>query len=357
MTDCPMRCARGFSRSTVRSARWKPLPCSSTRILPTPTCAAGRSAATAPGSPTGPHIKTHRTAAWALRQIELGAKGITVQTVGEAEVMADAGINDLFLTTNTLGAAKLARLGAVAKRTQPVGRRRQPGSRRRASPARAGGRRDDHACWSNATPAAAAAVSPIPQAIAELAKYIAGRDGLALWRADDLSRRRQAAAGRTGLLRRPSPPAARRGSRCRSSPPAAAPTCGRTRAWRRSPNTAPAHTSTTTARCSRAVRPRLDQCAMTVLATVVSRPTRGSRHHRRRLQGADLRPARSRRLWAGPGASGGGHLPAQRGARADRRLALRHDRRRLATAFTFCPTTPASSPTCSTACSSSATDS
>ena len=63
-----------------------------------------------------PHIKTHRTAAWALRQVELGAKGVTVQTVGEAEVMADAGIADLFLTTNTLGAAKLARLGAVAKR-------------------------------------------------------------------------------------------------------------------------------------------------------------------------------------------------------------------------------------------------
>ena len=29
-----------------------------------------------------PHIKTHRTAAWALRQVELGAKGVTVQTVG-----------------------------------------------------------------------------------------------------------------------------------------------------------------------------------------------------------------------------------------------------------------------------------
>jgi len=64
-----------------------------------------------------PHIKTHRSVAWALRQIELGAKGITVQTVGEAEVMADAGIKDLFLTTMTLGTAKLARLGELAKRT------------------------------------------------------------------------------------------------------------------------------------------------------------------------------------------------------------------------------------------------
>lgn len=65
-----------------------------------------------------PHIKTHRTQAWALRQVEAGAKGVTVQTVGEAETMADAGIDDLFLTTNTLGAAKLARLGAVASRVR-----------------------------------------------------------------------------------------------------------------------------------------------------------------------------------------------------------------------------------------------
>lgn len=63
-----------------------------------------------------PHIKTHRSTAWALRQIELGAMGITCQTVGEAEVMVEAGIADVFLTTNTLGRAKLARLGALAGR-------------------------------------------------------------------------------------------------------------------------------------------------------------------------------------------------------------------------------------------------
>jgi D-serine deaminase-like pyridoxal phosphate-dependent protein len=63
-----------------------------------------------------PHIKTHRSVAWALRQLELGAKGVTVQTVGEAEIMADAGISDVFLATNVLGEAKLARLGAVAGR-------------------------------------------------------------------------------------------------------------------------------------------------------------------------------------------------------------------------------------------------
>ncbi|HHY51157.1 MAG TPA: D-TA family PLP-dependent enzyme [Alphaproteobacteria bacterium] len=63
-----------------------------------------------------PHIKTHRSIAWALRQVELGAAGITVQTVGEGEVMAGAGIADIFLTTNVLGPAKLARLGELARR-------------------------------------------------------------------------------------------------------------------------------------------------------------------------------------------------------------------------------------------------
>lgn len=65
-----------------------------------------------------PHIKTHRSVAWARRQLQLGACGITVQTVGEAEVMANGGITDILLTTNVLGAAKLKRLGAVAGRTK-----------------------------------------------------------------------------------------------------------------------------------------------------------------------------------------------------------------------------------------------
>ena len=38
-----------------------------------------------------PHIKTHKLPRLALRQVALGAVGITVQKLGEAEVMADAG--------------------------------------------------------------------------------------------------------------------------------------------------------------------------------------------------------------------------------------------------------------------------
>ena len=63
-----------------------------------------------------PHIKTHKLPRFAKRAIELGAVGITVQKLGEAEVMADAGIADIFLPYNIIGAAKLKRLRALHER-------------------------------------------------------------------------------------------------------------------------------------------------------------------------------------------------------------------------------------------------
>jgi D-serine deaminase-like pyridoxal phosphate-dependent protein len=63
-----------------------------------------------------PHIKTHKLPLFARRQVELGAVGITVQKLGEAEVMADAGLTDMLLTFNILGAAKLRRLKALHDR-------------------------------------------------------------------------------------------------------------------------------------------------------------------------------------------------------------------------------------------------
>ena len=47
-----------------------------------------------------PHIKTHKLVSVAKLQLALGAKGICVQKLGEAEVMADAGIRDQLLTFN-----------------------------------------------------------------------------------------------------------------------------------------------------------------------------------------------------------------------------------------------------------------
>lgn len=57
-----------------------------------------------------PHIKTHRSVELAKLQLKLGAKGITCAKLGEAEVMADAGITDIFLCYPLIGADKLARL-------------------------------------------------------------------------------------------------------------------------------------------------------------------------------------------------------------------------------------------------------
>lgn len=67
-----------------------------------------------------PHIKTHKLAGLARYQIDQGAKGITVQKLGEAEVMADAGINDMLLTFNVVGRTKHERLAALAKRTNII---------------------------------------------------------------------------------------------------------------------------------------------------------------------------------------------------------------------------------------------
>jgi D-serine deaminase-like pyridoxal phosphate-dependent protein len=63
-----------------------------------------------------PHIKTHKLPHYARRQLALGARGITCQKLGEAEVMADAGIGDIFISYNILGAAKLDRLAALQRR-------------------------------------------------------------------------------------------------------------------------------------------------------------------------------------------------------------------------------------------------
>ncbi|MCQ8783734.1 D-TA family PLP-dependent enzyme [Mangrovibrevibacter kandeliae] len=65
-----------------------------------------------------PHIKTHKLVRFARRQVELGAVGITCQKIGEAEVMADGGIADILLPYNIVGAAKLERLRRLAQRVR-----------------------------------------------------------------------------------------------------------------------------------------------------------------------------------------------------------------------------------------------
>jgi D-serine deaminase-like pyridoxal phosphate-dependent protein len=64
-----------------------------------------------------PHAKTHKCVPIARRQRELGAVGLTVATVGEAEVFAEAGVDDLFIAYPVWAVgARAARLRALAER-------------------------------------------------------------------------------------------------------------------------------------------------------------------------------------------------------------------------------------------------
>ena len=75
-----------------------------------------QAACDAAGLANRPHIKTHKSPMLAKLQIEAGAKGITCQKLGEAEVMADAGIDDILISYNLLGEEKMARLAALQAR-------------------------------------------------------------------------------------------------------------------------------------------------------------------------------------------------------------------------------------------------
>ncbi len=61
-----------------------------------------------------PHIKTHKIPDIAKMQIEAGAVGIACQKVSEAEVFATAGINEIQIPYNIVGQKKAARLADLA---------------------------------------------------------------------------------------------------------------------------------------------------------------------------------------------------------------------------------------------------
>jgi len=63
-----------------------------------------------------PHIKTHKLPRFAQAQVALGAVGITCQKLGEAEVMAAAGLDDILISYPLIGAEKARRLAALARR-------------------------------------------------------------------------------------------------------------------------------------------------------------------------------------------------------------------------------------------------
>src|SRR5437867_386981 len=65
-----------------------------------------------------PHAKTHKSSYMAKRQMVHGAVGLTCATFTEAEVFADAGVDDLLIAHPPVGRPKLERLAALAKRVK-----------------------------------------------------------------------------------------------------------------------------------------------------------------------------------------------------------------------------------------------
>jgi 3-hydroxy-D-aspartate aldolase len=61
-----------------------------------------------------PHAKTHKCSVIALKQVELGAVGVCVQKVSEAEAMVYGGVRDVLVTNEVVGRPKLRRLMALA---------------------------------------------------------------------------------------------------------------------------------------------------------------------------------------------------------------------------------------------------
>jgi D-serine deaminase-like pyridoxal phosphate-dependent protein len=67
-----------------------------------------------------PHVKTHKIPAIARKQVEAGAVGITVAKVSEAEVMANAGIKDIFIAYPLVTEEKIQRAIALRQRTRLI---------------------------------------------------------------------------------------------------------------------------------------------------------------------------------------------------------------------------------------------
>jgi D-serine deaminase-like pyridoxal phosphate-dependent protein len=65
-----------------------------------------------------PHVKTHKTVDIARRQVAAGASGLSVAKTSEAEVFAAAGFDDLFVAYPVVGSDKGRRLLALADRVR-----------------------------------------------------------------------------------------------------------------------------------------------------------------------------------------------------------------------------------------------
>jgi len=65
-----------------------------------------------------PHAKSHKCPDIAIAQMKRGAVGVCCQKVSEAEAMVDGGVPDVLIANEVVGAPKLARLAALARRAR-----------------------------------------------------------------------------------------------------------------------------------------------------------------------------------------------------------------------------------------------
>jgi D-serine deaminase-like pyridoxal phosphate-dependent protein len=67
-----------------------------------------------------PHEKCHKTPAIALREIQAGAIGVTCAKVSEAEVMAAAGVRDILVANMVVGEQKWERVVSLRRWADPI---------------------------------------------------------------------------------------------------------------------------------------------------------------------------------------------------------------------------------------------
>lgn len=67
-----------------------------------------------------PHVKTHKCAVIAHKQLAAGARGITCAKLGEAEVMAASGIRDILIANQVIGRDKIDRLVGLTRHSEVI---------------------------------------------------------------------------------------------------------------------------------------------------------------------------------------------------------------------------------------------
>ncbi len=126
-----------------------------------------------------PHIKTHKNPDLARMQVEAGAVGVGTATVWEAAIMAEAGIEDIFVINQVVGPAKIHTLCDLARRVSIMVAVDDPGNAAELSAAAVAAGVTLGAVIEVDTGMDRAGVDTAQQAL-ELARHVAGLQGLVL---------------------------------------------------------------------------------------------------------------------------------------------------------------------------------